>query len=80
MLHVSCCTFVLLQEIKEKWQEPELPDLAQKSQMFPDPPFCAFSFFRFLCFFGVNSTHAFFVVTMAVGGSKKRSFDEKSVC
>ena len=36
-------------------------------------------FFRFLCFFGVISTLAFFLVQRAFGGSKKCSFDEKSV-
>ena len=43
------------------------------------PPWSPFlCFFRFLCFFGVVSTLAFFVVQRAFGGSKKRSFDEKS--
>ena len=41
----------------------------------PGSPFLCF--FRFLCFFGVVSTLAFFVVHRAFGGSKKRSFDEK---
>ena len=36
-------------------------------------------YFRFLSFLGVKSTRAFFVVTKATGGSKKRSFDEKSM-
>ena len=43
----------------------------------PWSPFLCF--FRFLCFFGVVSTLAFFLVQRAFGGSKKRSFDEKSV-
>ena len=43
----------------------------------PDPPFCAF--FVSSAFFRVNATHAFFIVTKAIGGSKKRSFDEKNM-
>ena len=35
--------------------------------------------FRFLCLFGVVATLAFFSVQRAFGGSKKRSFDKKSV-
>ena len=34
--------------------------------------------FSFPVFFGVVSTLAFFIVTRAFGGSKKRSFDEKN--